>query len=64
MVRGLVERKPHPSDSRKMIYSPSAELLAYLGVSKIEDLPDYVPMREEISKVKTGINSEKADVET
>lgn len=41
LVRGLVERKQHESDSRKYIYQPSTELLAHLGITSLEALPEY-----------------------
>lgn len=41
MVRGLIERVPHPEDSRAFNYQPTMELLAHLGVAKVEDLPEY-----------------------
>jgi len=41
LVRGLIVRKPHPTDSRTYIYTASHELLAYLGVSETKDLPDF-----------------------
>lgn len=40
-IRGLVVRKPHPTDARTFIYTASHELLAYLGISQIQDLPDF-----------------------
>ena len=40
-VRDLVERVPHPTDSRMYVYKPTIELLRFLGVSRVEDLPEY-----------------------
>ncbi len=41
MVRGLVERKTNPKDSRSFLYSPSFKLLQYLGISSVNKLPQY-----------------------
>lgn len=41
MVRGLAERLPNPRDARSFLYRPTFELLNYLGVTKIEELPEY-----------------------
>lgn len=49
MVRGLVERVPHPEDSRAFNYQPTIELLAHLGVARIEDLPEYEKARAELT---------------
>jgi len=40
-VRGLVERMTDTKDSRRYIYRPSFELLSYMGVKSVEELPDY-----------------------
>ncbi len=40
-VRGLVEKTIDPSDSRRYIYKPSFELLSFMGVSSVEELPDW-----------------------
>lgn len=41
MVRGLVERIANPKDARGFLYRPTFELLAHLGLSRVEDLPEY-----------------------
>ncbi len=40
-VRGLVEKTIDTKDSRKYIYKPSFELLSYMGIKSVEELPDY-----------------------
>lgn len=40
-IRGLVEKVVDPNDSRRFIYRPSFDLLSYLGVKSIEELPEY-----------------------
>ncbi len=41
-IRGLVDRVSNSADSRSYLYKPSFQLLSHLGVTKVEDLPDYV----------------------
>ncbi|MES2623596.1 MAG: SMC-Scp complex subunit ScpB [Patescibacteria group bacterium] len=41
LMRGLISRVSDPSDDRSFVYTPSLDLLTHLGVSKIEDLPDF-----------------------
>jgi segregation and condensation protein B len=48
LVRGLVEREAKPNDARLYLYKPSFELLSYLGISRLEDLPEYEAMKEKI----------------
>lgn len=56
LIRGLVERVDNPGDSRSFLYKPTLNLLAHLGVSKIEDLPEYEQVRNEIESFKTPNN--------
>lgn len=48
MVRGLVERVTNPKDQRAFLYKPTFELLTYLGIAKIEDMPEYAKTIEEL----------------
>lgn len=52
LVRGLVEKVENPKDQRSFLYKPSLELLSYLGLSKINDLPDYDLVRKDIESFK------------
>lgn len=45
LVRGLVERVQNEKDSRSFLYRPSFDLLQHLGLSKIEDLPEFDALR-------------------
>lgn len=47
-VRGLVEKMLDPKDNRRYIYKPSFELLSYLGVKEMKELPDYALVNESI----------------
>ncbi len=61
LVRGLVERKEHPEDSRKNIFIPTLELLAFMGVSEIKDLPDYENIKNALDQNKP--ETEKNEIE-
>ncbi len=45
MIRGLIEREPDPKRANVYLYQPSFDLLKYLGISKVEDLPEYEKFR-------------------
>jgi segregation and condensation protein B len=51
-VRGLIERVENPTDKRAYLYRPTINLLAHLGVKKVEDIPKYFEFRDEIEKKK------------
>lgn len=56
LVRGLIEKVTDPNDSRRNIYKPTFELLSYMGVSRVEDLPGY---SETIASISQAEQSEK-----
>ncbi len=58
LIRGLIEKKPAPNDNRTSVYSTSFELLSYLGISKIEDLPNFALVQEEIARFNNDQESE------
>ncbi|MDB5254466.1 MAG: scpB [Parcubacteria group bacterium] len=41
LIRGLVEKTESEAGVRSFSYKPTLELLRYLGLQKIEDLPEY-----------------------
>lgn len=47
-ARGLVARKANPKDARGFVYEPTLELLSHLGVSRVEELPDYAEAKKEL----------------
>jgi segregation and condensation protein B len=53
--RGLIEKITNPKDQRGYIYKPTLETLSYLGIRKVEDLPEYAKVREEIEKFERRI---------
>ena len=52
-IRGLVERIVNEKDHRSFLYRPTFDLLAFLGVSKIEDLPEYEKVKAEFDSYNT-----------
>jgi len=41
LIRGLVERKQHPTDSRSFVYSITSALLNHLGIERRESMPEF-----------------------
>lgn len=52
LSRGLVERTGNPEDGREYLYRPTVELMAHLGVSKGQELPDYATIAGELATFK------------
>lgn len=55
-VRGLVEKVSDPKDQRRFIYKPSFDLLSFMGVKNIEELPEW-------SEVNASLESASKDLE-
>lgn len=47
LIRGLVKREESKGE-RGFIYSPTIELLSYMGVTKPEDMPEFEVMKKEL----------------
>ena len=64
-VRGLIEKTTDPVDHRRYIYKPSFELLSFMGVTKVEELPDYSEVSKSISsseeELKIEVEKEEAE---
>lgn len=61
MIRGLVERVDNPKDSRSYLYKTSLALLSHLGISKIEELPEYETVRKDIEGFKGEMITAEVD---
>ncbi len=53
-VRGLVEKTIDTDDNRKYIYKPTFELLSFMGVKSIEELPGFGEVN---NSIKTAIDN-------
>ncbi|MCX6717916.1 MAG: SMC-Scp complex subunit ScpB [Candidatus Taylorbacteria bacterium] len=61
MIRGLVEKITNPKDQRSFLYKPTFELLSYMGITKIEDMPEFKEAKAEIENYKNTIVPEIKD---
>jgi segregation and condensation protein B len=60
-IRGLVEKVANPADQRSFLYKPTFELLSYMGVAKIEDMPEFAQAKAEIESYKNAVQAEEKD---
>lgn len=49
LSRGLIERAGNPLDGREYLYRPTTELLAHLGVTDRQELPEYAKIASELA---------------
>ncbi len=65
MIRGLIEKVTNPKDQRSFLYKPSFELLSYMGISKIEDMPEFAEAKKAIEDFKNAeLPKEAEEVKT
>ena len=57
-IRGLIEKSIDPEDSRRYIYKPTFELLSFMGVKSVEELPDYESVNSSISSAAENFAEE------
>ena len=50
-LRGLVEKKDNPLDSRSFIYEVSLDFLKSLGINRLEELEDYAILKKKGAEV-------------
>ncbi|KKS50185.1 hypothetical protein A2443_01880 [Candidatus Nomurabacteria bacterium RIFOXYC2_FULL_43_16] len=60
-VRGLVERETDPKDNRRYIYKPSFELMSYMGIKSLEELPDWAEVNGSIEIAAKNLEEESKE---
>jgi segregation and condensation protein B len=55
-VRGLVQKTTDDKDSRRFVYKPTFELLSFMGLGSIDQLPEY-------AETNLSINGAVKDIE-
>ncbi len=57
-VRGLIEKNIDPEDNRRYIYRPTFELLSFMGVKSVQELPDYELVNSSIESTAQNLAEE------
>jgi segregation and condensation protein B len=63
-IRGLIEKNIDPEDNRRYIYRPTFELLSFMGVKSVEELPDYELVNNSIESTAQNLTEELEKDET
>lgn len=63
LLRGLVERKPSKLDERVIVYTVTTDTVRFLGLSKIEELPEFGELKEnlEVANEQENIDTEETE---
>lgn len=54
LMRGLIRKIPNPKDERSFLYEPTTELLAELGVTHRDELPEYAHTRTKLEELEAA----------
>jgi segregation and condensation protein B len=61
LIRGLIKRKQNPKDKRTFVYTPSSDLLRYLGITRKEELPSFEEYIKKIDKIENATRHDQAN---
>lgn len=61
MIRGLVDKEQNPNDERGFFYKASADLLNFMGIKSVSEMPEYEKVRTDIDNFMN--NNEEAKPE-
>ncbi len=50
MIRGLIERKSDNENQKSFLYYPTIDLISFLGISNLNELPEYEKVKKELEK--------------
>jgi len=62
-VRGLIEKILDPKDNRRYIYKPSFELMSFMGIKSVEELPDWGEVSSSINVAAKNLEEESKQAE-
>jgi len=51
IVRGLIERIVDPKDSRRLLYCPTFDTLTFMGITSVDQLPNYNEIRTQLQEI-------------
>jgi segregation and condensation protein B len=49
LIRGLIEKTPHPEDQRRLVYKTTLEFMQHLGIRDMKELPDFEELTRSIT---------------
>ncbi len=62
LMRGLIEKVPNPNDARGSLYEITTDMLQQLGITRVEDLPEFSKLVEHIKLPDMpGVTTSAAD---
>jgi segregation and condensation protein B len=62
-VRGLIEKTVDPKDNRRFVYNPSFELLSFMGINSVEELPEWAEVNSSMEAAAQSLAEETKKAE-
>ena len=63
LIRGLIEKNINQADKRSPLYSVTHDTLSFLGIGKVDELPQFKEFTEKLNKLESEWNIENQDKE-
>ena len=60
-IRGLIEKTLDPKDSRRYLYNPSFELLSFMGIKSVTELPDFAQVNNSVEVAAENLLTDTQD---
>ncbi len=57
-VRGLIEKTLDSKDNRRYIYKPSFDLMSFMGIKSVDELPDYAEVKNSMNIAVKNLEEE------
>jgi segregation and condensation protein B len=62
LIRGLINKKQNTIDRRSPFYVPTHDLMSFLGIANIKDLPHFATVGEKIREIDREFQKEESEV--
>ena len=62
MIRGLVDKEQNPNDERGFFYKASADLLNFMGIKSVSEMPEYEKVRTDIDTFMNNNEEAKPEI--
>ncbi len=62
LIRGLIEKQTNPEDRRASLYIPTNDTLSFLGINKLDELPQYEIFSSKLGKMENEWVNENSTV--
>lgn len=59
LMRGFIRKVPNPRDERSFLYEPTTELLAEMGMTELDELPEYASVKQKLADLEAAYKAKE-----